>query len=93
MNFRDFNNIVNRHDEEQYVVSLSGKAPTKANGTLVRTLGTDPTLEVSWVIPHGYIVVETEETSILPVIISKNEQVFAFTKNEIYSISSDGIVL
>lgn len=82
MNFRDFNNIVNRHDEEQYVISLSGKPSTKANGSLVRTLGSDPTLEVSWVIPHGYIVVETEETNILPVIISRNEQVFVFSKNE-----------
>jgi putative DNA primase/helicase len=82
MNFRDFNNIVNRHDEEQYVISLSGKPSTKANGSLVRTLGTDPTLEVSWVIPHGYIVIETEETNILPVIISRNEQVLVFSKNE-----------
>ena len=82
MNFRDFNAIVNQHDEEQYVVSLSGKSPSKANGTLVKTLGADPTLEVSWVIPHGYLVIETEEVSILPVIISKNESVFVFSKNE-----------
>ena len=82
MNFRDFNTIVNQHDENQYVISLSGKAPSKANGTLVKTLGTDPTLEVSWVIPNGYIVIETEEVNILPVIISRNESLFVFTKND-----------
>lgn len=82
MTFRDFNNLVNSKDEDCYVVSLSGKAPTRANGTLVRTLGTDPTLEVSWVIPHGYIVIETEEVNILPVIVSRNEPIFVFSKNE-----------
>jgi putative DNA primase/helicase len=82
MTFRDFNNLVNSKDEDCYVVSLSGKAPTRANGTLVRILGADPTLEVSWVIPHGYIVIETEEVNILPVIVSRNEPVFVFSKNE-----------
>ncbi len=82
MNFRDFNNIVNSQEESMYVVSRVGQPPLKANGALVKNLGSDPTLEVSWVIPHGYLVIETEEVNILPVIISKNEPVFVFTKND-----------
>jgi putative DNA primase/helicase len=82
MNFRDFNKLVNPKDDDMYVVSLLGKAPSRANGTLVKTLGSDPTLEVSWVIPHGYIVIETEEVNILPVIASRNERVYVFSKSD-----------
>jgi putative DNA primase/helicase len=82
MTFRDFNKLVNPKDEDCYVVSLLGKASKKVNGAIVKTLGTDPTLEVSWVIPHGYIVIETEEVNILPVIVSRNESLFVFSKNE-----------
>lgn len=82
MNFRDFNNIVNANEESMYIVSRVGQPPLKANGGLVKNLGSDPTLEVSWVIPHGYMVIETDEVNILPVIISRNEPVFVFTKSD-----------
>lgn len=82
MNFREFNKLVNPHDDDMYVASVSGRQAIKTNASTIKTISDDPSLEVMWIIPEGYIVIETEQISILEIIQARSEPVIVIQSGE-----------
>ena len=76
MKFPEFNRIVNPNDTACYVAMTHGKAPKSVKyEDIVKLAKIDETLEIGWVIPKGFYVVETRQTNILPTIQHRNEEV------------------
>lgn len=81
MTFWEFNNLVNPKDEPVYFGTVYNVEPKLLKGLEIQTLGKEPSLEISWVIQPGFLVIETEQSNILPYITSKSEPVIVFQKN------------
>ena len=80
MNFKEFDNLVNTNEDKMYIASVAGKPAIKGSLSDLRQFKDDPSLEISWVVQDNYLVIETEQTSILEVIRSRKEDVFVFSK-------------
>jgi putative DNA primase/helicase len=73
MKFQEFNQMVNPSNEPCYVVSVFGQLPRTVKFEEVAEIAKrDPTLEVSWLIPEGYIVIETRAKQLLDAIKKHN---------------------
>ena len=81
MTFWEFNKLVNPKDEPMYFGTVYNAEPKLVNGSSIQTLGKETSLEISWVIQPGFLVIETNQTNILPYITSKAESVMVFQKN------------
>lgn len=82
MKFPEFNRIVNPNDEKCYVAFTSKKSPQALSYTDISQLSkVDPTLEIGWIIPKGFFVIETDNMTILPTIISRNERIMVVSNN------------
>lgn len=81
MNFKEFDNLVNSDNEKIYIASVAGKQAVKANLQDLASFKNDPSLEVSWVIPNNFLVIETEQTSVLELIRARKEDVVVISKN------------
>ena len=76
MKFPEFNRVVNPNDEKCYVAFTSNSTPTALSFNEVTKISQkDPTLEIGWIMPKGFFVIETTCNSILPTIVSRNEEV------------------
>lgn len=80
MKFPEFNRIVNPTDDKCYVALSNVGIPKTLSFSDVSNLAqTDPNLEIGWVIPKGFFVIETDSLTILPKIIERNEKVMVVT--------------
>ena len=85
MKFPEFNRIVNPTDDKCYVALSETERPIAMSFSEVTQLSqSDPNLEIGWIIPKGYFVIETDCQYILQAITHRNEQVM---------VVSDGIHL
>ena len=85
MKFPEFNRIVNPTDDKCYVALSETERPVAMSFNEVTQLSqSDPNLEIGWIIPKGYFVIETDCQYILQAITHRNEQVM---------VVSDGIHL
>lgn len=76
MKFPEFNRIVNPNDEACYVAMTHGRAPKAIKfGEIAKIAKIDPTLEIGWIIPKGYYIVETTQTNLLATIQHRDEPV------------------
>ena len=76
MKFPEFNNLVNPTDDKCYVALSNVGVPTAMGFSDISKLAqSDPHLEIGWIIPKGYFVIETDCLSLLPTIIHRNEKV------------------
>lgn len=83
MKFPEFNRIVNPNDEKCYIAFTSKNPPQALSFSDISKLSkTDPTLEIGWVIPKGFFVIETDNMTILPTIISRNEKIMVVSNNK-----------
>lgn len=91
MKFPEFNRIVNPNDEKCYVAFKSTGIPTAMSfDEITEVAKTDPTLEIGWVMPKGFFVVETECLNILPTLIARNEEVMVVTDKKKLQIYCKG---
>lgn len=76
MKFPEFNRVVNPKNEKCYIAkSYSGISRPLDFSEVSSMARTDPTLVIEWIIPKGFIVIETKEKNILPTIQGRNEPV------------------
>lgn len=76
MKFPEFNRVTNPNDEKRYIAkTLSGTSKPLTFQEVSIIAKTDPTLIIEWIIPKGYLVIETKETNILPTLQGRNEPV------------------
>lgn len=76
MKFPEFNKIVNPKNDKCYVALSNTGSPVLMDFSEISNLSkTDPNLEIGWVIPKGFFVIETTCLSILPVLISRSTKV------------------
>lgn len=76
MKFPEFNRMVNPNDEKCYIAKTYSGTSKPLTFTEVSIIAkTDPTLIIEWIIPKGYLVLETKELNILPTIQGLNEPV------------------
>ena len=76
MKFPEFNRVVNPNDEKCYIAkTYSGTSHPMTFADICLTAKTDPTLIIEWIIPKGYLVIETKEKNILPTLQGRNEPV------------------
>ena len=67
MKFPEFNRVVNPNDEKCYIAkTYSGTSLPMTFADICLAAKTDPTLIIEWIIPKGYLVIETKEKNILP---------------------------
>ena len=91
MKFPEFNRVVNPNDEKCYVAfTSSGPAKPMTFSQISALAKTEPTLEIGWIMPKGFYVIETDNLSILPVIISRNEKVMVVTDKKKLQIYCKG---
>jgi putative DNA primase/helicase len=91
MLFLEFDKLVNPKDEPMYFGVTHNSAPKVLNGTDIKALGKETDLEISWVIQQGYVVIETKQTDILPVIVSRAEPIVVFgdDNNTLFIVAKD----
>ena len=76
MKFPEFNRIVNPNDEKCYVAFTNKGSPKALSfDEITKISKTDPTLEIGWIMPKGFFVIETDCMNIMPSIIARNEEV------------------
>lgn len=91
MKFPEFNRVVNPNDEKCYVAFTNKGVPTVLSFNEITLLSrTEPTLEIGWIIPKGFFVIETECLNILPSIITRNEEVMVVTDGKKLQIYCKG---
>lgn len=76
MNFPEFNRITNPDDTRCYIAKTFTE--TSQPLTFAEICGVakrEPNLRIEWIIPKGYMVIETKETNILPALQGKNSPV------------------
>jgi len=82
MQFPTFNKLTNPNDDPCYIAMVSGKSPRFMRYKDISALANiEPTLEIGWLIPQGYLVIETNTTAILPTIRARAEQVMIVESN------------
>lgn len=78
MKFPEFNQVVNPNDEACYVALRHGHAPQAMKFSGITKLArTDHTLEIGWVIPKGFYIIQTKQTQIVPIMQARNDKVLA----------------
>lgn len=91
MKFPEFNRIVNPNDEKCYVAFTSNNPPKAMTFAEITALSqTNPTLEIGWVMPKGFYVIETTNQTILPTIVNRNEKVMVVTDQKKLQIYCKG---
>lgn len=76
MKFPDFDRVVNPKNEKCYIAkTYSGTSRPMTFAEILLVAKSDPTLIIEWIIPKGYLVIETKETNILPTLQGRNEPV------------------
>ena len=76
MKFPEFNRVTNPKDEKCYIAkTYSGTSHPLTYSEVCMVAKTDPTLIIEWIIPKGYLVIETKEKNILPTLQGRNEPV------------------
>ena len=91
MKFPEFNRVVNPNDEKCYVAFTNKSSPTAMSFKDITELSkTDPTLEVGWIMPKGFYVIETECMNILPAIVNRNEEVMVVSDGKKLQIYCKG---
>lgn len=88
MKFPEFNKVVNPNDEKCYVAFTSkGNLGAKTFAEITALSQSEPSLEIGWLIPKGFSVIEVTNMTILPTIIKRKEKVMVVsdkTKLQIY---------
>lgn len=91
MKFPEFNRVVNPNDEKCYVAFTYQNAPKAVSFDEITQLSkTDPTLEIGWIMPKGFFVIETTCMNILPSIIARNEEVMVVSDGKKLQIYCKG---
>ena len=91
MKFPEFNRIVNPNDEKCYVAFTKNSTPTALSfNDITQISKTDPTLEIGWIMPKGFFVIETDCLSILSTIIARNEEVMVVSDGKKLQIYCKG---
>ena len=76
MKFPEFDKVVNPNNSKCYIAkTYSGTSYPMDFQEISSIAKTDPTLIIEWIIPKGYLVIETKETNILPTLQGRNEPV------------------
>jgi len=83
MKFKDFNDAVNKDNLNCYVGLHNGqpidsKLTAVGFSTIFQQAVSDDALEIGWIIPKGFAVIETETKALLPLIITRIEPLFVF---------------
>ena len=91
MKFPEFNRVVNPNDEKCYV-AFTNKGTPKALSfdDITKISKTDPTLEIGWIMPKGFFVIETDCMNIMPSIIARNEEVMVVSDGKKLQIYCKG---
>lgn len=80
MKFPEFNRIVNPNDEKCYVAFTSNNPPKSMTFNEIAALSQiEPTLQIGWIMPKGFYVIETTNQAILTTIVNRNEKVMVAT--------------
>lgn len=91
MKFPEFNRVVNPNDEKCYVAFTNKGSPKALSfDEITKISKTDPTLEIGWIIPKGFFVIETDCMNILPSIIARNEEVMVVSDGKKLQIYCKG---
>ena len=91
MKFPEFNRVVNPNDEKCYVAFTNNGTPTALSfDDIAKISKTDPTLEIGWIMPKGFFVIETTCLNILPTIIARNEEVMVVSDGKKLQIYCKG---
>lgn len=91
MKFPEFNRVVNPNDEKCYVAFTNMGSPKACTFAEITQLSkTDPTLEIGWVMPKGFFVIETDCMNIVPSIIARNEEVMVVSDGKMLQIYCKG---
>lgn len=91
MKFPEFNNLVNPTDDKCYVaLSSTGVPRTMTFKDVTELSKNDPSLEIGWIIPKGYFVIETECHTLLSLIASRNEKVMVVSNGTTLQIYCKG---
>jgi putative DNA primase/helicase len=73
MKFQEFNQVVNPSNEPCYIVSVYGQLPRTVTFDEVNEIAKkDTSLEVSWIIPEGFVVIETRAKQLVDSIKKHN---------------------
>ena len=91
MKFPEFNRVVNPNDEKCYVAFTNKGSPKALSfDEIAKISKTDPTLEIGWIMPKGFFVIETDCMNILPSIIARNEEVMVVSDGKKLQIYCKG---
>lgn len=91
MKFPEFNRIVNPNDEKCYVAFTNNGSPQALSFNQISQISkTNPTLEIGWIMPKGFFVIETTCMNILPSIIARNEEVMVVSDGKKLQIYCKG---
>ena len=91
MKFPEFNRVVNPNDEKCYVAFTNNGTPSALSFDDITKLSkTDPTLEIGWIMPKGFFVIETNCMNILPSIIGRNEEIMVVSDGKKLQIYCKG---
>ena len=91
MKFPEFNRVVNPNDEKCYVAFTNNGTPKALSfDDITKISKTDPTLEIGWIMPKGFFVIETDCMNILPSIIGRNEEVMVISDGKKLQIYCKG---
>ena len=91
MKFPEFNRVVNPNDEKCYVAFTNKGSPKALSfDDITKISKTDPTLEIGWIMPKGFFVIETECMNIMPSIIARNEEVMVVSDGKKLQIYCKG---
>ena len=91
MKFPEFNRVVNPNDEKCYVAFTNNGTPTALSfDDIAKISKTDPSLEIGWIMPKGFFVIETTCLNILPTIIARNEEVMVVSDGKKLQIYCKG---
>ena len=91
MKFPEFNRVVNPNDEKCYVAFTNKGSPKALSfDEITKISKTDPTLEIGWIMPKGFFVIETDCMNILPSIIARNEEVMVVSDGKKLQIYCKG---
>lgn len=87
MKFPEFNRVTNPNDERCYIAkTYSGVSQPMKYSEICLLASKDPTLIIEWIVPKGYLVIETTERNILPALQGRNEPVMVALHNNILRI-------
>ena len=91
MKFPEFNRVVNPNDEKCYVAFTNKGSPKALSfDEIAKISKTDPTLEIGWIMPKGFFVIETDCMNIMPSIIARNEEVMVVSDGKKLQIYCKG---